>query len=295
LAQFLKNAGNNAMTSTILAAASGGSASNGAIELACRVAKRFEAHLECFHVLPDPRQFIMMAGIDMPVTAELVDRIVQDGKEIAAKTRAEFQKAALRHGLSLNGTGRNAPSANWREETGYGPTVVAERARFFDLVVLGRSERVVEQAHTDAVEQTLIRSGRPVLLAPMKVPATLGDVVVIGWNGSVAAVHAVSGSLILLRAARSVVVVSVGNCDEDASGKNLVAYLSWQGVAAQQVNVLPVASVNPGEQLLAAARDQSADLLVMGGYGHAPWREMLFGGATRQVVGTSLLPLLVAH
>jgi nucleotide-binding universal stress UspA family protein len=283
------------MTGTILVAASGGSASNGAIELACRMAKRFEAHLECFHVLPDPRQFIMMTGIDMPVTAELIDRIVQDGKEVAARTKAEFEKAAARHSLPLDGTGRNAPSANWREQTGYGPTAVAGRARFFDLVVLGRSERVVEQPHTDAVEQTLIRSGRPVLLAPMKVPAALGDVVAIGWNGSAAAVRAVSGSLTLLRAARSVVVVSVGTRDEGVSGNDIVAYLFWQGVAARQINVLPVNGAGPGEQLLAAARDQGADLLVMGGYGHAPWREMLFGGATRQLVGTSLLPLLVAH
>jgi nucleotide-binding universal stress UspA family protein len=36
-------------------------------------------------------------------------------------------------------------------------------------------------------------------------------------------------------------------------------------------------------------------LLVMGGYGHAPWREVLFGGATREVIGTSLLPVLLSH
>jgi len=50
-----------------------------------------------------------------------------------------------------------------------------------------------------------------------------------------------------------------------------------------------------GEQLLAGAREDGADLLVMGGYGHTPWRELLFGGATRAVVGTSLLPVLLSH
>jgi nucleotide-binding universal stress UspA family protein len=33
----------------------------------------------------------------------------------------------------------------------------------------------------------------------------------------------------------------------------------------------------------------------MGGYGHAPWREMIFGGATAQIVGTSRLPVLLSH
>ncbi len=56
-----------------------------------------------------------------------------------------------------------------------------------------------------------------------------------------------------------------------------------------------MAHVGPGEQVLAEARDEGADLLVMGGYGHRPWRELLFGGATRQVVGHSLLPVLLAH
>jgi nucleotide-binding universal stress UspA family protein len=50
-----------------------------------------------------------------------------------------------------------------------------------------------------------------------------------------------------------------------------------------------------GQQLLSAAHDENAGLLVMGGYGHVPWREFLFGGATREVVGTSLLPLLLTH
>jgi nucleotide-binding universal stress UspA family protein len=58
---------------------------------------------------------------------------------------------------------------------------------------------------------------------------------------------------------------------------------------------MPVAHVGPGEQVLAEARDEGADLLVMGGYGHRPWRELLFGGATRQIVGHSLLPVLIAH
>ncbi|MDE2230372.1 MAG: universal stress protein [Alphaproteobacteria bacterium] len=284
------------MTTTILAAASGGTASAGAVEIACRLAKRFDAHIEGFHVMPDPRQFIMAAGFDVPVTADLIDRLVEDSKQIAAKAKTEFEQAATRNGLPLGKAGgKNAPSASWREETGYAPTAVADRGRFFDLVVLGRSERVVEQPHTNAIEQTLMRSGRPVLLAPAKAPASLGETIAIGWDGSASAVHAVASTLKLLAAARRVVVITVGKANGASPGAALVDYLSWHGIAAVHREVLPVQGVGAGELLLANAREEDADLLIMGGFGHAPWREVLFGGVTRQIVGTSLLPVLLAH
>jgi len=284
------------MTTTILVAASGGTASAGAVEIACRLAKRFEAHIEGFHVMPDPRQFIMAAGFDVPVTADLIDRLVTDSKRVAAKAKAEFEQAASRNGLPVGKAGvRNAPSASWREETGYAPTVVADRGRFFDLVVLGRSERVVDQPHTDAIEQTLIRSGRPVLLAPAKAPASLGETIAVGWDGSAAAVHALSGTLKLLGAARRVVVITVGKANGAATGPAVVDYLSWHGIGATLRQVQPLQGVGAGELLLSNAREDDADLLIMGGYGHAPWREILLGGATRQIVGSSLLPVLLAH
>src|SRR6516225_3079758 len=75
---------------------------------------------------------------------------------------------------------RIAASAAWRAETGFAPELVAARARFFDLVVLGRSERVVDKAYSDTIEQTLIHSGRPVLLAPAPPPAVIGETIALG-------------------------------------------------------------------------------------------------------------------
>ena len=44
-----------------------------------------------------------------------------------------------------------------------------------------------------------------------------------------------------------------------------------------------------------AARDEAADLLVMGGYGHSRLREMLVGGATRSILEHMTVPILFAH
>jgi len=287
---------------TILAAASGGSASDGAIELACRFARRFGAHLEGFHARPDPRDLLTYSGdgFGMSISGEFIDRFIKDAEVIVTKTKAAFTAAASRHQIpmsaapSLQLSDKVGASAAWRDETGYGPTLVARRARFFDLTVLGRSERVVDQPHTDVVEQTLINSGRAVLLAPAKPPAEVGDAVALGWNGSAEATRAVVAALPFLSVARAVSIITVGEKHQESVAA-LTEYLGWHGIKAKHRHSPSIPGVGPGQQLLSTARDENADLLVMGGYGHMPWREFLFGGATREIVGTSLLPLLLSH
>jgi len=281
----------------ILTAASGGTASDGAIEAACTFASRFEAHVEGLHVRADATQLIMAAGdgFGMPIAGEFIDKFNEDVTSAAKKTKAAFEATIKRHGIPLAAQPpKSGASAAWREETGYAPSVLTRRARFFDLVVLGRSDRVVDEPHSDAVEQTLLGSGRPVFLAPAKPPASIGESVALGWNGSVEAVRALAAALPLLTTARAVIIISIGGASgSDAAG--VLEYLGWQGVSARHRQVATVAGAGAGQQLLSTAREENADLLVMGGYGRGPWREMFFGGATRELVAASLLPLLLVH
>jgi len=290
---------------TIIYAASGGSAGEGAAELACRLARRFEAHVEGFHVRADPRQAALAFGdgFGSPVVGDLIERTAREVAETAARAKQQFDRAVAAHNLLLRAeppalkpgeTVTLETSAAWREETGIAGDLVPRRARLFDLVVLGRSERVVDQPHTDVLEDTLMHCGRPVLLAPAQPPQELGVTVAIAWNASAEAARAVAGALPFLRHAKAVRVLTAG--DTDASdGAALVQSLGWRGIAATAHHQTPLPGVAVGPQLLAAAREENADLLVMGGYGKAPWREMLLGGATRQVLGSSLLPILIAH
>jgi len=283
---------------TILAAASGGTASDGAIETACRLARRFKAHLEGFHVRADIRDYLMAVGggIGMPVEGDFIDQFNVDVATLADKAKAAFAATTGRHAMPHTAKPAAAgASAAWREETGNAPALVARRARFFDLVVLGRSDRIIDQPYTDTVEQTLIHSGRPVLLAPAKPPASIGDNIAFGWNGSAQAVRALTATLPMMAAARTVTIITVGKNPEETCGDAVREYLAWHGISSNHRNVLPVAGAGPGPQLLSAARDEGADLLVLGAYGHQPWRELIFGGATRELVGFSLLPLLLVH
>lgn len=282
---------------TILAAASGGSASDSAVAVALDLAQRFAAHVEGFHVRHDVRAAITGAAdlYGMPLSGEWIDKLVEEGKTKATTVAADFTAAAARQGIALvTAPAPTGVSASWREEVGDAASLVSRRARFFDLVVLGRSDRVIEAPYTDTVEETLIQSGRPVLLAPARVPAKLGETIAFGWDGSAAAVRALAAAMPLLAAAKQVFVIIIGERHHD-SATGIIEHLAWRGIAATRRAVATVAGVGPGEQLLGEARDEGADLLVMGGFGHTPWREMIFGGVTRDLLARSLLPLLMSH
>jgi nucleotide-binding universal stress UspA family protein len=288
----------------ILAPLSGGPASEGTIETGCRLAKRYGAHLEALHVRLDPRAAVTAIGPDMStaIAAELSDQAAQESEERRGKAKAMFEAAIARHELPLRqhpvGLGQAAAGATstcWREEIGATNEVVPRRARVCDLVVLGQSGRVIDEPHTDTIEETLLNGGHPVLVAATRPMLPIGEVIAVAWNDSVQAARAVSAALPFLTEAKEVHLLTAGDRSATAAAVDLAQYLAWHGVASSSHAIQPLTGITTGELLLEAARDQGADLLVMGGYGRAVWREMLFGGATRQIVATSRLPLLLAH
>jgi len=47
--------------------------------------------------------------------------------------------------------------------------------------------------------------------------------------------------------------------------------------------------------LLSRVSDLSADLIVMGGYGHSRVTEFLLGGVTRRLLAQMTVPVLLSH
>src|SRR3546814_8830144 len=73
----------------------------------------------------------------------------------------------------------------------------------------------------------------------------------------------------------------------------LVRYLGYNGISARTVSLDPSGGL--GESVLAAAKAERADLVVMGAYTHSRVRQLVFGGLTRYVLGHADLPVLMAH
>lgn len=189
----------------------------------------------------------------------------------------------------------------WRLSHGESGHVLGETAvcaRFHDLTILGQHHDG-KDAPEDLGEAVITQSGRPVLFVPAVGDyPTLGDNVMIAWNGGREAARAVRDALPLLRDARVVEVVSVRGAEERGPDQGvpplgIVDHLGQHGVAVIR-EVLAGEEVGAMDLLLSRAFDQGADLLVMGGHGgyHLPF---LKGAGTRHILRHMTLPVLMSN
>jgi nucleotide-binding universal stress UspA family protein len=77
-------------------------------------------------------------------------------------------------------------------------------------------------------------------------------------------------------------------------GADAAAYLARHGVRVT-IDRLPRMNRSVAEVLRQHALDTSADLMVMGAYGHSRLRERLFGGVTKSMLDESSVPILMAR
>lgn len=175
---------------------------------------------------------------------------------------------------------------------------MALQARYADLVVVGQTDPN-EPASAELIgglpEQVVLDGGRPVLIIPHGPRiALIGSKVLLAWDGSLEATRTVFNALPLLRRATmvTVTVFTRPGAGRDP-GADLGLYLARHGVSCEvRVDATPLRS---GESLLEFAKYLKADLLVMGGYGHARFREIMLGGVTETVLGDMNLPVLMSH
>lgn len=176
--------------------------------------------------------------------------------------------------------------------------VVGAMARFNDLAVLPRpyGKGVLEES-VMVLEAVLFDGHCPVLVAP-GAPSAPGKRIVIGWNESAEAMAAVRAALPFIAGSDAVdiAVIDPPRHDEDQAdpGSELSKMLARHG-AEVTVSVLARTVPKLSEVLLRHAADTGADLIVMGAYGHSRFRESILGGATRDMLEDTTLPVLMAH
>lgn len=175
------------------------------------------------------------------------------------------------------------------------------QTHYADLAVIGQfdPDDPVPGLMSDFPASVLMQSAHPVLIVPFVTESIKPfSRVMVAWDASMTASRAVTGALPLLRMASVVdVVVFNASAQDEAHGElpgsDLALYLARQGVS---VNVISRRTdIDIGNALLSLCADQESDLLVMGGYGHTRFREILLGGTTRTVLESMTLPVLMAH
>ncbi|KPQ11466.1 MAG: UspA family universal stress protein [Saliniramus fredricksonii] len=169
-------------------------------------------------------------------------------------------------------------------------------ARYYDLTVVEQPGSDREKGGPLFVEAMLFGSGRPLLIVPyiQRAPMKL-DHVIVAWDESATAAKAVTAAMPLLKQAGTVEIVGVstGAEAERERGERLAKVLSGHGIKTKARMLTNVGSVS--DSILSHAADNGADLIVMGGYGHSRMRELVLGGATRGILESMTVPVLMMH
>ena len=172
---------------------------------------------------------------------------------------------------------------------------LGERGRVFDLIVVGRSGDALKVPDTHVMESALFDSGRPVLIAPQVAPKSIGNAVLIAWNGASESARAVAFALPFLHAAGEVLVLEVeGGSVVGPDAQDLRTYLTRHGISSQS-KIVVQDGAETGQVILDEAASFGADLIVKGAYTHSRLRQMIFGGATKHLLATSPIAVLMAH
>jgi nucleotide-binding universal stress UspA family protein len=260
------------------------------LDSSVRLAEREDAHLDVLSLGIDRTQLGYSYIGGAAVLAQVsMDRASEDAEKLDAAARTILNRQDVR----------------WAAEAavaqlGSVSSIVATKARFADLVLLPHPYGNDSAPEAEAVlEAALFDGAAPVLLLPgTLLPETLGKRVVIAWNQGREAMAAVRRALPLLRKADLVNIVVVDppayGPERSDPGGALCQMLVRHGVKAE-VSVLARTMPRVSDVLVRHIRDQNADILVMGAYGHSRFREAILGGATRDMLELAQVPVFLAH
>lgn len=239
--------------------------------------------VEALHVIVDPRRL-------RRAPEEVAFQRMRESREGTAEERARLTRAAfVAWSTALP---ENALRVGWKELVGAEEETVAREAAQFDLVVMARPHNL--DGH-DALHAAFYYAARPLLLVPSdwKPPSRpFPQHVAIAWNGKPQACRAVDGAMPWIRKTGKVTIILIAEKVETAGA--LTERLSDEGIAVC-LHVIDRDARSLGDQIIDAAGDIGADVLVMGAYRHGEFVEWLLGGTTVHALNHANLPLLMAH
>jgi len=265
-------------------------AAQAALDAAIALARREDAHLEVLALGVDQTQIgYFYAGASAMIYQETIERAQIDAREVDEAVRKRLAVEDIR----------------WSTEKAVAQIggmsgLVAQRARFADLVILPRPYGAGRgPADEAALEAAMFEGQAPVLVMPDgQTEPPRCDRVVVAWNQASEALVAIRRALPILRSASMVNIAIIDppqhGPERSDPGGMLSQWLARHGVRSE-VSVLARTMPRISDVLARHIRDIDADLLVMGAYGHSRFREAILGGATRNMLELADVPVLLAH
>lgn len=259
------------------------------LQVAVRAARHFGSALAGVYLVPTAEVTPSVAALLPPSVVE--QRLLESG-EAQHKAELHFRRSAATPDFELD----------FRAPAGDPIDAATAHARCADLTVVGQPDPDDRNAFFGRrlAEHVLLESGAPMLMVPYTgASSDLGRNVMIAWDGGREAARTVRDALPILAEATAVTVVRVTPANregvyEPLSRATLDAYLSTHRIHAR-FSELEGAADEVAERVLSEVANAGADLLVMGGYGHARAREMALGGTTRSIFGMMTVPVFMSH
>lgn len=256
-------------------------------DFAISLATLFEAHLSARAMackLP------IGGSILDGASADFIDTFTAEREEEAEQARKSFDERARRADI-------RSDSSIVTDFTAEVAQIFAETARHYDLSVVGQEARENDLPESLIIEAALFESGRPVLVVPYIQKSGIKlDRVMLCWDGSRNAARALGDAMPLLKRAGRIDVVTVDAKERRNTirGAQIADHLARQGL---KVDLKPIVAPDSdvASVVLSQAADSETDLIVMGGYGHTRLREFILGGATRGMLESMTVPILMSH
>jgi nucleotide-binding universal stress UspA family protein len=257
--------------------------------LAIRIATDFDAHLIGLYTSYRPTlETYSMHGIP-PVVFEQHKRFYSERTEQARHT---FEEAARRAGIKFE----------WRAPDGLPAEFAPLHARYADLAIIGQVDP--EDPDTFVAERfaeiMALTVGKPVLIVPYIGKLTpFGKHVLVAWNATRESARAMTDAMPLLARAEKVSLM-VANPKPGISGHgqfpgaDIATLLARHGIRVE-VERSDGIQIGIGEWILSWAAEHGVDLIVMGAYGHPRLYEMILGGATRTMLQSMTVPVIMSH
>lgn len=187
--------------------------------------------------------------------------------------------------------------AIWLSELDYPRDALIRHARAADLIVASRLSPTSGEGRAARPGDLVMGAGLPVLIAAEGRSSITAEHVVVGWKNTRETRRAITDAMPFLTRASGVTLAQAAREDETGTARAeleaAAGRLTRQGV---QVSVEVLADrPHVCEALESLAARRGADLIVLGGYGHARWREIVFGGVTQGFLERGAVHVLLSH
>lgn len=247
------------------------------VRVAASLAGLFEARLigvgaRAFDPMPDP------IGLSVVKLREAVTNDLAAAEKI-------FREETTALGLATQ----------WFAETDYPVRALLRHACAADLIIAERGVAVHPPETNAGTASLIMAAGAPVLVTPPGGTELSLDTVVVGWKNSREARRAIWDALPFLKRARHVRVVRFsGGETPPADLEAVVERLRQHGVHTEgECRRRTGGAV--ADEIVAAAHALSAQLIVVGAYGHSRLQEWALGGVTQHLLARSPVCVLYSH